>query len=79
MDSFLSNEFKSRVEDALANTRLKEEPERLKEEPDAQMQKQGTKDAHKRHREDEARTEEGGKKGQCKCKANTTWQGDTPQ
>ena len=47
------------------------------------MQKQATKDAHKRHQEDEARTEDGSKKGhgkvKCECKANTTWQGDTQQ
>ena len=94
MDVLLSDEFKSRVEDELAelaDKRRNENDKRLKEEHDAQMQKQGAKDAHKEepdaqtqtphkpHLVDKACTEEGSKKGQGKGKANTTWQGDTQQ
>ena len=94
MDVLLSDEFKSRVEDELAelaDKRRNENDKRLKEEHDAQMQQQGAKDAHKEepdaqtqtphkpHLVDKACTEEGSKKGQGKGKANTTWQGDTQQ
>ena len=94
MDVLLSDEFKSRVEDELAelaDKRRNENDKRLKEEHDAQMQKQGAKDAHKEepdaqtqtphkpHSVDKACTEEGSKKGQGKGKAKTTWQGDTQQ
>ena len=94
MDVLLSDEFKSRVEDELAelaDKRRNENDKRLKEEHDAQMQQQGAKDAHKEepdaqtqtphkpHLVDKACTEEGSKKGQGKGKAKTTWQGDTQQ
>jgi hypothetical protein len=94
MDVLLSDEFKSRVEDELAelaDKRRNENDKRLKEEHDAQMQQQGAKDAHKEepdaqtqtphkpHLVDAACTEEGSKKGQGKGKAKTTWQGDTQQ
>ena len=94
MDVLLSDEFKSRVEDELAelaDKRRNENDKRLKEEHDAQMQKQGAKDAHKEEPDaqtqtphkpylvDKACTEEGSKKGQGKGKAKTTWQGDTQQ
>ena len=47
MDVLLSDEFKSRVEDELADKRRNEDDKRLKEEHHAQIQKQRAKDAHK--------------------------------
>ena len=43
-----------------------------KEEHDAQVQTQAAEDADKRHREDDANTEDVSKKGQCKCKGKET-------